>query len=156
MTDTLDNSWRAFFEAGGVALVIFAGGVTLQAMEAFIGAALLPTVVKDIGGLDYFAWTTTLFVVASIAASVFAAVRPAHWGPRDVYVAAAVAFGAGSLICGLAPDVATLLAGRTVQGFGAGLIIATTYAMIRIVFPQQLWPRAMALNSTVWGVATLL
>jgi MFS family permease len=157
MTETTpDNSWRAFFRAGGIALVIFVGGITLQALEAFIGAALLPTVVKDIGGLDYFAWTTTLFVVASIAASVFAAVRPAHWGPRDVYIIAAVAFGIGSLVCGLAPNMPVLLAGRTVQGFGAGLIIATTLAMIRIVFPQHLWPRAMALNSMVWGIATLL
>jgi MFS family permease len=49
-----------------------------------------------------------------------------------------------------------LLIGRTIQGFGAGLLIATTLAMIRIVFPQHLWPRAMALNSMVWGVATLL
>jgi MFS family permease len=49
-----------------------------------------------------------------------------------------------------------LLAGRAVQGFGAGLMIATSYAMMRLVFPQHLWPRAMALNSTIWGVATLL
>lgn len=155
MTD-LDNSWRAFFSAGGIAIAIFIGGISLQAMEAFIGAAMLPTVVKDIGGLDYFAWNTTLFIVASIGATVFAAVRPAHIGPRDVYIIAAGAFGLGSLICGLAPNITVLLLGRTVQGFGAGLIIATTLAMIRIVFPQHLWPRAMALNSMVWGVATLL
>jgi len=151
-----DTSWRAFFSAGGIALVIFVGGITLQAMEGFIGSAMLPTVVHDIGGLDYFAWNTTLFIVASIAATVFAAVRPERIGPRDVYVIAAIAFGAGSLLCGLSVNIATLLLGRTIQGFGAGLIIATTLAMIRIVFPQHLWPRAMALNSMVWGVATLL
>jgi MFS family permease len=153
---TPDTSWRAFFSAGGIALLIFVGGITLQAMEGFIGSAMLPTVVHDIGGLDYFAWNTTLFIVASIVATVFAAVRPERIGPRDVYVLAAIAFGLGSLICGLAPNIAVLLVGRTVQGFGAGLIIATTLAMIRIVFPQHLWPRAMALNSMVWGIATLL
>jgi MFS family permease len=156
MTSSPDTSWRAFFSAGGIALVIFIGGITLQAMEGFIGAAMLPTVVRDIGGLGLFAWNTTLFIVASIAATVFAAVRPARIGPRDVYIIAAIGFGMGSLVCGLAPNVAVLLIGRTVQGFGAGLIIATTLAMIRIVFPQHLWPRAMALNSMVWGVATLL
>ncbi|MBI4922022.1 MAG: MFS transporter [Devosia nanyangense] len=153
---TTDNSWRAFFRTGGVAIVIFVGGVSLQAMEGFIGSAMLPTVVRDIGGIDYFAWNTTLFIVASIAASVFAAVRPAHIGPRDVYVIAAMAFGAGSLLCGLAPSMVVLLLGRTIQGFGAGLIVATTLAMIRIVFPQSMWPRAMSLNAMVWGVATLL
>jgi len=156
MTMTTDTSWRGFFLTGGLAIAVFAGGTTLQAMEAFITSAMLPTVVRDIGGLDYFAWNTTLFIVASIAATVFAAVRPAHIGPRDIYVAAAIGFGLGSLICGLAVNMPMLLLGRTVQGFGAGLIIATSLAMIRIVFPQPLWPRAMALNAMVWGVATLL
>lgn len=153
---TPDNSWRAFFAEGGIAIAIFIGGIALQAIETFIGTAMLPTVVRDIGGLDLFAWNTTLFIVASIGATVFAAVRPHAIGPRDIYIIAAAAFGAGSLVCGLAPDMAVLLIGRTIQGFGAGLLIATTLAMIRIVFPQHLWPRAMALNSMVWGVATLL
>ena len=42
------------------------------------------------------------------------------------------------------------------QGFGAGLPVALTLSMLRLVFPQHLWPRAMALNSVVWGIATLL
>jgi len=156
MTTTTDNSWGAFFRQGGIAIVVFIGGVTLQAMENFIASAMLPTMVRDIGGLDLFAWNTTLFIVASIVASIFAAVRPASIGPRGAYLIAAGGFGLGSLICGLAPNMVVLLVGRTVQGFGAGLIIATTLAMIRLVFPQHLWPRAMALNSMTWGVATLL
>ncbi|HVY50566.1 MAG TPA: MFS transporter [Devosia sp.] len=156
MTTRTDTSWRDFFSTGGLAIAVFVGGTTLQAMEGFITSSMLPTVVRDIGGLDYFAWNTTLFIVASIAATVFAAVRPARIGPRDIYVAAALGFGAGSLVCGLSTNMPMLLFGRTVQGFGAGLIIATSLAMIRIVFPQPMWPRAMALNAMVWGVATLL
>ena len=154
-TDT-DTSWRAFIAEGGVALPVFIGGVGLQAIEAFIGTAMLPTVVHDIGGLDLFAWTTTLFIVASILATIFAATRPAWIGPRAAYLIAAGGFALGSLICGLAPSMVVLLAGRFVQGFGAGLLVSTTLAMIRLVFSQPLWPRAMALNAMVWGVATLL
>lgn len=150
------NSWAALFSTGGFAVAIIAGGTALQAMEGFIASSMLPTVVKDIGGLQLFAWNTTLFVVASIVATLFAAIRPASIGPRLGYVVSASAFGVGSLICGLAPDMLTLLAGRFVQGFGAGLIIAQSFAMLRLVFPEHLWPRAMALNATIWGVATLL
>src|ERR1700759_2666996 len=154
-TDT-DTSWRAFIAEGGVALPVFIGGVGLQAIEAFIGTAMLPTVVRDIGGLDLFAWTTTLFIVASILATIFAATRPAWIGPRTASLIAASGFALGSLICGLAPSMPVLLAGRFVQGLGAGLLVSTSLAMIRLVFSQPLWPRAMALNAMVWGVATLL
>ena len=156
VSDTKDTSWRALFLSGGVAVAIFIGGTTLQALEAFISTAMLPTVVHDIGGLDLFAWTTTLFIVASILATIFAAVRPGNIGPRGVYVFAACGFGLGSLICGLSPSMPVLLAGRTVQGFGAGLLVSASLAMIRIAFPEHLWSRAMALNAVVWGVATLL
>ena len=150
------DSWRALFAEGGIAITIFVGGVGLQAMEVFIGSSMLPTVVAEIGGLELFAWNTTLFIIASILATLFAGARPASIGPRGAYLIAAAAFGLGSLVCGLAPSMLVLLAGRIVQGFGAGLLIAMTLTMLRIVFPQHLWPRAMALNSVVWGIATLL
>jgi len=152
-----DNSWGAMFRDGrGLAAITLASGVGLQALEAFIGSTLLPSVVRDIGGLELFAWNTTVFIVASIIASIFAAVRPFGLGPRGIYLFAAFGFGLGSLICGLAPNMEVMLAGRTVQGFGAGLLTAMSYSMIRVMFPQELWGRAFALISSVWGVSTVV
>ncbi len=156
-TRTADNSWRAVFAEGrALAAITFASGVGLQAMETFTVSTLLPSVVRDIGGLELFAWNTTASIVASIIAAIFAAVRPFGLGPRGTYVLAAAGFGLGSLICGFAPNMEVMLVGRAVQGFGAGLLTAMSYAMIRIVFPEALWGRAFALISSVWGVSTLI
>lgn len=149
-------TWRDLFQTGGLALFVIFGGTCLQALEAFIASAMLPTVVGDIGGLELFAWNTTIFIVASIVATLFAAVRPRSIGPRGGYMIAAAAFAGGSLLCGLAPSMPVLLAGRLVQGFGAGLLIAQSISMYRIVFPERLWPRVFALNATIWGVGTLV
>ena len=155
MTETASGG--ALFNAQNLPrIVVLAGGTGLHAVNVFIGGTLMPSVVADIGGLDLFAWTTTLFIVASIIASSFAAVRPFGIGPRGNYLFAAGMFGLGSLLCGLAPSIVVLLIGRTVQGFGAGLLVAMTYAMIRLVFPQPLWTRALGLNSVIWGAATLV
>ncbi len=157
MSAAPDTSWAAMFSGGrGLAAVTLASGVGLQAIETFIGSTLFPSVVGDIGGLELFAWNTSVFIVASILASIFAAVRPFDLGPRGIYVSAAAGFGLGSLICGLAPNMEIMLTGRAVQGFGAGLLTAVSYSMIRLVFPPELWGRAFALMSSVWGVATLV
>lgn len=154
---TNQGGWRELFSGGrALAVTVFAGGVGLQAIETFIGSTLLPSVVAEIGGLHLFAWNTTVFIVASIIASIFAAVRPFGIGPRGSYVLAAMGFALGSLICGAAPNMEVMLVGRAVQGFGAGLLTAMSYAMIRIVFPEHLWGRAFALISSVWGVSTLI
>jgi MFS family permease len=140
----------------GLAAITLASGVGLQALETFIGSTLLPSVVREIGGLELFAWNTTVFIVASIVASIFAAVRPFDLGPRGIYIFAAFGFGLGSLICGLAPNMEVMLVGRAVQGFGAGLLTAMSYSMIRVMFPPELWGRAFALISSVWGVSTVI
>ena len=157
MADIADNSWGAMFRgARGLAAITLASGVGLQALETFIGSTLLPSVVAEIGGLELFAWNTTVFIVASIVASIFAAVRPFNLGPRGIYIFAAFGFGLGSLICGLAPSMEVMLLGRAVQGFGAGLLTAMSYSMIRVMFPPELWGRAFALISSVWGVSTVI
>ena len=156
MSDKRTGWGEMLANGNGLKITVFAGGVALQAIEVFIGSALLPSIVRDIGGLELFAWNATVFIVASIAASIFAAIRPFGIGPRGNYLLATIAFGAGSLICGLSPSMEVMLVGRAVQGFGAGLLVAMTYAMIRLVFEPSLWPRAMALISSVWGIATLV
>ncbi|MGH6762681.1 MAG: hypothetical protein ACRECW_13965 [Phyllobacterium sp.] len=50
----------------GVYALTLAGGVTLHALNMYIATTVMPSVVVDIGGLNFYAWTTTLFVMASI------------------------------------------------------------------------------------------
>lgn len=132
------------------------GGVALHAINVFIATTILPTVVADIGGMDYYAWNTALFVTASILGSALVPKLLSQTGPRNAYLVAAFIFATGTLACGLAPSMPAMLAGRVVQGLGGGMMLALSYAMIRIVFDESLWPRAIALVSGMWGVATLV
>ncbi|MEU4040319.1 MFS transporter [Streptomyces collinus] len=62
-------------------------------------------------------------------------------------------FGAGSLGCGLAPDVPVLVAARVVQGLGAALLLPGTLAIIGRAFPDSA-ERARAVG--VWaGIGSL-
>ncbi len=103
-----------------------------------------------------FSWMITLFVAAGVLGSITVATRPRGMGLRTVYVAAALIFGAGNLICAIAPIIQVVLAGRAVQGFGAGMLGALGYAFIRFVYPEPLWRKASTLYAAIWGVATVL
>lgn len=132
------------------------GGVALHALNLYISTTILPSVVREIGGFDYYAWNTTLFVVASILGAALSSHILALTGPRGGYGVAALIFIAGTAICASANTMQIMLAGRFVQGFGGGVLLALAYAMVRRVYPEPLWPRAMALLSSMWGIATLL
>ena len=140
------NGWRA---------LALTGGVALHAINVHIVTTVLPSVVREIGGLDWYAWSTTLFVVGSILGATLSVRLLAVLGPRGACLAALAVFSAGSVGCALAPAMPWMLAGRTVQGLGGGLLAALSYGLIQLVFEQRLWPRAVALVSGMWGVATL-
>lgn len=151
------NGWSALLLGkNGLRSAALAGGVALHAINVYLVTTLLPSVVKDIGGLDYYAWNTTLFVVASIIGSVLSTRALGILGPKLAYALAGLVFMLGCGLCALAPDMGWLIIGRSVQGLGGGLLFALPYAMIRLVFDEPLWPRAMALISAMWGAATLI
>lgn len=139
-----------------LATLMLAGGVCLHAVETYITATLMPSIVRDIGGLELFAWATTLYVIASVVGSIYVAVRPAHVTLNRCYVAGAALFGAGSLVCAIAPVMELVLVGRAVQGLGAGLLVTLGYAFIRFVYPEALWSKASTLYAGVWGIATFV
>jgi MFS family permease len=133
-----------------------ASGVALHAINVYIAITVLPSVVKEIGGLDYYAWNTSLFVAASILGATLCIKMLDVLGPRGAYGVAALVFAVGGIVCASALSMSMMLVGRVVQGLSGGLLLALSYAMIRTAFHEELWPRAVALVSGMWGVATLI
>src|SRR5258708_5293474 len=77
-------------------------------------------------------------------------------GARNTFCAGALIFGAGALICALAPSMGQIVAGRFVQGFGGGLLTAMAYVLVRNTFPDTLWARAFALMAGAWSLSILV
>lgn len=138
------------------ASTVLAGGVALYATNEFLTISLMPSAVADIGGQRFYAWVTTVYLVASVIAATTVHPLLARMGPRLAYLCGLTVFGAGSLGCALAPSMELLLVGRTVQGAAGGLLAGLGYAVINTALPNTLWTRASALVSAMWGVGTLL
>ncbi len=138
------------------ASAVLAGGVALYAINEFLTISLMPSAVTDIGGQRFYAWVTTVYLVASVVAATTVHSVLMRLGPRWSYLLALGIFGAGSLACALAPTMELLLAGRTVQGGAGGLLAGLGYAVINTALPRELWTRASALVSAMWGVGTIV
>ncbi len=140
-------------ENGARSLVV-GGGMAMHAINVFIVITILPSVVSEIGGLEYFAWSTTLYVIASVLGGGFTGRLMPRLGARNLYRGALGLFAIGSAACAMAPTMEALLVARFVQGLGAGTLSALSYTMVRALFPERLWPAAISVISASWGVAT--
>lgn len=85
-----------------------------------VTATALPRIVSDLGGLDHYSLVFTSYILASvITIPLFGSLSDVH-GRRPMLLAAVVLFSTGSIVAGLAPTMNVLLAGRVLQGLGAG------------------------------------
>src|SRR3546814_17367080 len=78
-----------------------------------------------------------------------------QFGLRHAFLLAIAVFVSGTIACALAPAMLWLLAARTAQGLGGGLLLGLSYSAVRLVFDERLWSRALVLVSRLWGVAPL-
>lgn len=135
---------------------VLAGGVALYATNEFLTSSLLPNTVAEVGGTRLYAWVTTLYLVGSVVAATLVNPILVRAGSRWSYLFGLGVFGAASLVCAAAPDMAVLIAGRALQGVAGGLLAGLGYAVINGALPRALWTRGSALVSAMWGVATVV
>jgi len=155
-TSKISPSWTDLFSNGNALRTLtLVGGVALYAINMYIVTTILPNIIEDIGGLEFFSWNTTLFIVTSIIGSTMTSKLVTNLGPKYAYLLALLLFAIGSIGCAIAFNMPFLLLGRAFQGLGGGIMFALGYTLIRIVFEQHLWTIATALVSAMWGLSTL-
>ncbi|MEV1249377.1 MFS transporter [Nonomuraea sp. NPDC050022] len=157
MTATLEappvSVVSAKYRALSVGLVAL---VMLVAFEAMAVATAMPVVARELGGMHLY----NLAFSATLAASVIATVLGGRWsdvkGPLPPVATGVAGFVAGLLVAGFAPNMEVFVAGRFIQGLGAGLIQVALYVLVARVYPGEMHPRVFALFSAAWVVPSMV
>ncbi|MCX6031701.1 MAG: MFS transporter [Chloroflexi bacterium] len=139
-----------------ILLVLFLG-VLMGALDiAIVGPALHS--IKTTFAVDdrLLAWTFTIYVLFNLIGTPLMAKLSDIFGRRGVYVADVILFAVGSLVVALSPSFPILLAGRALQGFGAGGIFPVASAVIGDTFPPEKRGSALGLIGAVFGLAFII
>jgi EmrB/QacA subfamily drug resistance transporter len=78
------------------------------------------------------------------------------YGRRRLYVSAMALFLVGSVWCGLANSMTSLIFARALQGIGAGGIMPLAFILIGEMFTLEQRARMQGLFSGVWGVSSII
>jgi MFS family permease len=130
--------------------------VTFVAFEALAVATILPVVGRDLGDLRLYGWVFSAFLLASVIGIVLAGTLADRVPLSRPMLAGLALFALGLVVGGTAPDMLVLVAGRAVQGLGAGVVPAVAYVAISRCYPQECRPRMFAVLSTAWVVPGLI
>ncbi len=149
----------AALRAGGSArswwtLVAASLGLAMNVLDGTIVNVALPSIQRDLhSSFSTVQWVVNAYLLSFAVLLATGGRLGDIFGRRRIFLIGVALFAAASAGCGIAPDNATLLVGRVIQGAGAALMIPATLALIVTNFPPDLVPRAIGLWTAVTGVA---
>jgi EmrB/QacA subfamily drug resistance transporter len=130
-------------------------GMSLGALEATVIGTAMPTVIATLGGLAHYSWVFAAYLLTSTASVPIWGRLSDLYGRRRLYLAGIVIFLVGSALSGAAMSMTQLIVYRAIQGLGAGAVIPLSMTIIGELYSLEERPRAQALFSGVWGVASI-
>jgi DHA2 family multidrug resistance protein len=121
-------------------------GTLMGAIDSSIVSVALPKMMGTLGvTVQEITWISTGFIIANVVVMPFTAFLGRLFGQKRVYMACLVLFLLGSILCGIARSLTSLIIYRVIQGFGAGALQPTEQAILRQTFSAKEQGMAMAL-----------
>ncbi|MFI1829656.1 MFS transporter [Streptomyces sp. NPDC020412] len=123
-------------------LLVSAAGVVMTLDVTVVNIALFD-IARDLDtGLGKVQWVISAYSLAFGALLLTGGALSDRVGRRAVFVTGTTLFTLASAACGLAPDAATLIVARAVQGLGGALMFAPALALLATVYEDEARRRA--------------
>lgn len=101
------------------------------------GVAIIPLIVADLKGMNYFAWSTTFFMFSLCITAPLWGKLAEIVGKKKAMIFQLIIMCVGEILCGASSNIFIFILGWFVVGLGAGGMQVTYYAMIGDIFPAQ-------------------
>lgn len=129
-------------------LLVASFGSFIVLLDGSIIFVALPEIQKDLGThMSTLQWTVDAYTLPFAALMLTAGTLGDRLGRKKVFLTGLVVFVLGSALCGFAPSVEALIAGRVAQGIGAAAINTGSLSLLVSTF-TDLPSRAKAIG--VW------
>ena len=130
--------------------------IFMTAIDAYIVATAMPTIVADLGGFRLFSWAFAAYLLAQAVTIPIYGRLADLYGRKRVFFAGTSVFLLGSLLCGFAWGMVPLILFRVLQGAGAGAVQPIATTIIGDIYAPVERARMQGYVSGVFGVAAII
>ncbi len=130
--------------------------VFLGALDQTIVSTALPTIARDLHGLNEYSWVATAYLLTSAVATPLFGKISDMFGRKRIFQLAIVIFLIGSVLSGAAQTMHQLIFFRGLQGIGGGALMALSMAVVGDVVPPRSRGRYQGLIGAVFGISSVI
>ncbi len=121
-------------------------GTIMAVLDSSIVNVALPDMSGTLGAtLEEITWAVTAYILAQVIIMPITGLLSSRFGRKRFYMASVLTFTLASMACGLARDMGFMVAFRIAQGFGGGVLLTVSQAILRETFPPEEQGLAMGL-----------
>ena len=128
----------------------------LSALDQTVVGVAMPRIVTELHGLSFYAWVTTAYLITSTLLVPVAGKLGDMFGRKPFLLAGMVGFIGASALCGASQNMAELVSFRALQGVFAGVLMASTFAVLADVFPPAQRAKMSGLFGAVFGLSSVI
>ncbi len=123
-------------------------GTFMSALDGSVVNTILPVLRKSVSGsIASVEWIVTIYLLVLSGLLLSVGRLGDMQGYKKVYVSGFIVFIAGSILCGFAPTISTLVIFRGLQALGAAMLQANSPAILTSSFPTQQRGQALGLQA---------
>ncbi|GHA36538.1 MFS transporter [Devosia pacifica] len=131
-------------------------GMFMAALDMQIVATALPTIAADLGKLELFGWVGAAYLLATASVTPFYGKLGDLFGRKPVFITAITIFTLGSLACGMAWSMESLIAARVLQGLGGGGLMTSAFGILADLFEPRERAKYQGYAAAVFTLSSLI
>ncbi|MDF2050721.1 MFS transporter [Arthrobacter sp. Cr_A7] len=136
-----------------IALMVSSG---LVAIDSTIVATAVPSIVHDVGGFTSFPWLFSAYLLAqAVSVPVYAKLSDIV-GRKPIILSGIGLFLLGSILCGVAWSMPTLIAFRVLQGLGAGAVLPMAMTIVGDIYTATERAKVQGYLASVWALSSVI
>lgn len=132
-------------------------GMFLSTLDSGIINVAIPSFIQIFHtNLDTVIWTVTLYTLILSATIMLFGKLADRYGRLKIYALGLILFAVSSLLCGLSPNIQSLISFRTIQGLSAAMMQATAIAVITTKLDKEEMTKAVGILGMLMGLGPTL
>ncbi|HTD44814.1 MAG TPA: MFS transporter, partial [Bryobacteraceae bacterium] len=137
LTTPAPAPWRPKYNPWAIAMTVTLA-TFMEVLDTSIANVALPHIAGNLSiSEDEATWVLSSYLVANAIVLPISAWLSTKFGRKRFYMTCVVLFGVSSLMCGLSPNLATLVFFRILQGLGGGGLAPSEQAILADTFPPE-------------------
>ena len=153
---TIDRASVGLRSERGPVLLSLMLATGLIAMDATILATAVPSVVHDLGSYQQFPWLFSIYLLAQAVSVPIYSKLADTVGRKPIILIGIGLFLLGSILCGVAWSMPSLIVFRLVQGLGAGAVAPMAMTIVGDIYSVSERAVVQGYIASVWAISSVV